>query len=173
VVTVNEDGYTQARELLAPYGEAATTGFHNVVVLHTTDPLVLLHHAQTELSRKMEFATAVSRIMPVEKKFSFQSPDEFEYKARQEIADWVPRLAGKHFHVRMHRRGFKQRMRSVDEEQFLDHYVMQELAKRGEDGSFTFDDPDVIVVVETVGNEAGMSLWDREQRRQYPLLKLD
>jgi tRNA(Ser,Leu) C12 N-acetylase TAN1 len=56
--------------------------------------------------------------MPVQKKFSFQSPDEFEYKAKKEIEEWIPRLAGKAFHVRMHRRGFKDRLKSVNRSSF-------------------------------------------------------
>jgi tRNA(Ser,Leu) C12 N-acetylase TAN1 len=36
-----------------------------------------------------------------------------------------------------------------------------------------FDDPDYIIDIETVGQRAGMSLWSREHRLRYALLKLD
>ncbi len=173
IVTVSEHGYKTAKQLLAPHGETGKTGFHNVLLLKTADPFDFLDKAQNELAKLPKFMTAVSRVMPVEKKFSFQSPDEFEYKAKQELADWIPDLANKSFHVRMHRRGFKERMRSVDEERFLDHFAIEQLKARGETATVSFEDPDVIIVVETVGNDAGIGRWDREALGRYPLLKLD
>ena len=43
----------------------------------------------------------------------------------------LPILAGKNFHVRMHRRGFKGRISSHDEERFLDTILLEELGKIG------------------------------------------
>jgi tRNA(Ser,Leu) C12 N-acetylase TAN1 len=37
----------------------------------------------------------------------------------------------------------------------------------------TFEDPDFIVAVETVGQRAGMSLWSREELQRYPFVRLD
>lgn len=173
IVTVSEHGYKQAGHLLEPWGDIAKSNFYNVLLLRTADPFAFLEKAQSEISSGTEFAAAISRLMPVEKKFSFQSPDEFEFKAKQEITGWIPRLAGKTFHVRMHRRGFKGRMKSVDEEQFLDHFVMQELEARGETATVTFDQPDVIIALESIGNDAGMSFWTRQDLVKFPVLKLD
>ena len=35
------------------------------------------------------------------------------------------------------------------------------------------EDPDVILDVEIVAQQAGLSLWSRDQRKRYPFLKLD
>jgi hypothetical protein len=40
-------------------------------------------------------------------------------------------------------------------------------------GRITFDDPDAILVVETVGNCAGMSLWSRDDLQRLSFLKTD
>ena len=85
----------------------------------------------------------------------------------------LPKLADKSFHVRMHRRGFKGRISSHDEERFLDKILLEELGKMSKPGHITFEDPDVILVVETVGQQAGLSCWNREDLQHYPLLKLD
>jgi tRNA(Ser,Leu) C12 N-acetylase TAN1 len=37
----------------------------------------------------------------------------------------------------------------------------------------SFADPDYILALETVGQRAGLSLWDRVQRARYPFLGLD
>lgn len=103
----------------------------------------------------------------------FQSPEEFEAKAREAVGSWLTRLAGKSFHVRLHRRGFKRRLSSQEEERSLDTFLLQSLEQRGTPGRITFDDPDAIIAVETVGQRAGFSLWTREDMQRYPFLKLD
>jgi tRNA(Ser,Leu) C12 N-acetylase TAN1 len=47
------------------------------------------------------------------------------------------------------------------------------LAAAGTPGSISFDDPDAIVAIESVGQRAGVSLWTREDLRRYPFLRLD
>jgi len=85
----------------------------------------------------------------------------------------VPDLRGKRFHVRMHRRGFKGRLSSQHEEQFLDHHLLERLEARGSAGRIDFDDPDAIIAVETLGQVAGLSRWTRDQLRKYEMLTLD
>jgi tRNA(Ser,Leu) C12 N-acetylase TAN1 len=87
--------------------------------------------------------------------------------------NWLPRLQGASFHVRMHRRGFKQAMSSQVEERFLDHAMLDALAELGHPGRIIFDDPDMIIDVETVGNRAGLSIWSRADLERYAFLKLD
>ncbi|HLF13048.1 MAG TPA: hypothetical protein VJA26_17745, partial [Gammaproteobacteria bacterium] len=76
-------------------------------------------------------------------------------------------------HVRMHRRGFKGKLSSQHEEQFLDHFLLERLNVAGASGAIDFDDPDVIIAMETLGQQAGLSRWTREQLHAYELLKLD
>lgn len=83
IVTVSEHGFKKAKQLLASYGEVAKTVFYNVLILKTPDTLGFLETLQNEITSGSEFAAVISRVMPVEKKFSFQSPDEFEYRAKK------------------------------------------------------------------------------------------
>ena len=55
-------------------------------------------------------------------------------------------------------------------EQFLAGLILESLEKRGEPGHVTFEDPDAVLAVETVGGRAGLSLWNREERERYPFL---
>jgi hypothetical protein len=73
----------------------------------------------------------------------------------------------------MHRRGFKGRISSLEEEHFLDKILLEELGKIGSPGHITFENPDAILVVETVGQQVGLSCWTREDLQHYPLLRLD
>ena len=73
----------------------------------------------------------------------------------------------------MHRRGFKGRLSSQDEERFLDTFLLDELAKQGKaPAKVDFSAAQRIIAIETVGQEAGLSLWSREQVERYPFLKL-
>ena len=98
---------------------------------------------------------------------------EPEAKAREASLTWIPDLAGKSFHVRMYRRGFKGQLSSQSEESFLDGILLDALNKIGKPGRITFENPDAIIALETIDSRAGLSLWTREDLQRYPFLRLD
>jgi tRNA(Ser,Leu) C12 N-acetylase TAN1 len=173
VVTVQNEGYHRARKLLERFGTVAETDFFNVLLMRVTDHREFLEQLREEGEREPGALCALARVVPVLQSFSFQTPAEFEEKARQAVSAWLPPLQGKSFHVRMHRRGFKGRISGMEEEKFLDSYLLEALETIGAQGRITFDDPDAIIAVETVGPRAGLSLWTREELQRYPLLQLD
>ncbi|MCM2358659.1 MAG: hypothetical protein NDI77_10965 [Geobacteraceae bacterium] len=173
VVTVHEGGFAPARRLLEQFGEVARTEFFNVLVMRATEPAGLLESLEEEAGRDPDALAPLARVVPVTHPFTFQSPREFETRACQEVSGWAPLLAGKGFHVRMHRRGFKGKLSSLDEERFLDHYLLATLERAGTPGRITFDDPDAVIALETIGPQGGLSLWTREELRRHPLLHLD
>lgn len=176
VITARDKGYNLTRELLEELklGSFARTNFYNVIVMKVDDPQRLLDKME-ELGKQSPdiYSYAISRIAPAQYAFNFQSPEEFESKAREIVVAWVSALAGKSFHVRLHRRGFKGRLSTQDEERFLDDTLLGALLSRGTPGSIEFDRPDAIIQIETVGNRAGMSLWSSENLSRYPFLKVD
>ena len=173
VITVYEDGYNLARKMLERYGKVGRTDYFNILVMQSADAKGLLDTLQEEAIRDPDGIMPFARVMPVVQTFTFQTPGEFEGKARQAVWTWLPALGGKSFHLRMHRRGFKGRLSSMDEERFLDTYLLEALEMAGTRGEITFDDPDAILALETVGPRAGLSLWTREELERYPLLHLD
>lgn len=54
----------------------------------------------------------------------------------------------------------------------LDEVLLKALEDLGMPGRLNFEDPDAIVAVETLGQQAGLSLWTREDLKKYPFLKL-
>jgi len=173
VVTVYERHYQLARQLLADFGAVAETDYFNVLAMQAADPLGFLAEVDAAARQDAALRESVSRVMPVTSSFAFQDPPEFEQRARQAAALWLPRLAGRAFHVRMHRRGFRGRLSSQEEELFLDRFLIETLQQQGSDARLSFDNPDFILALETLGQQAGMSLWSREEIASYPLLKLD
>jgi tRNA(Ser,Leu) C12 N-acetylase TAN1 len=173
VVTVHEEGFNRARRLLGRFGPVDRTDFFNILVMRVTDHRLLLEELREAAGRDPVSVSSLARVLPVDQTFSFQSPEEFDERARLAVCAWLPTLAGKSFHLRMHRRGFKGKLSSIEEERFLDTYLLDALAMAGPPGRITFSDPDAIIALETIGPRAGLSLWTREELARYPLLHLD
>jgi tRNA(Ser,Leu) C12 N-acetylase TAN1 len=173
VVSVCEGRFAEACTFLKEYGAVRKTDFFNVVVMRVDDIHEVLEALEGLTARNAEELSFISRLVPVTHTFSFQTPEEFEAKAKKTVLTWVPALQGKSFHVRMHRRGFKGRLSSVNEEHLLDDCLLSALDKAGSPGRIVFENPDAIVVIETVGPRAGCSFWKGEDMDRYPFLRLD
>ncbi|MEJ2061232.1 MAG: THUMP domain-containing protein [Acidihalobacter sp.] len=172
VVSTIAGHYQKAGRLLWPYGPVHRTDYFNVLTLRVDDVTQFLEQFREDFVKKPSIADCFGRVMPVTVRFAFQSPQEFETSACEAAVPWLTQLAGRRFHVRMHRRGFKGRLSSQHEEQFLDHEIIERTGPEAP-ATVDFDDPDFIIAVETLGREAGLSLWDRAARARYPFLKLD
>lgn len=173
VITVREGGFTTACAFLEPYGKVGKTDFFNTLVMRVADPFQLLNELQEQLAANPAIAGWLSRFIPMQKRFSYQHVEVFEQQCRETVLEWLQLLANARFHVRMHRRGFKGKLSSMQEERFLDEFLLQRLKEAGIPGQITFEDPDAIIALETVGPQAGMSFFNREELKRFPILHLD
>lgn len=173
VINVNEWGFKEAFRKLGCFGPIRKTGFFNVLFLRVDDIHRMLETLREWTLEAPHALSFLSRLIPVTDTFSFQSPGEFEEKTKEIVLAWVPELAGKSFHVRMRRRGFKGRLSGLEEEHFLDKVLLEALEKTGNPGHITFENPDAIIAVETIGPWAGLLLVSREELQRYPFIKLD
>jgi tRNA(Ser,Leu) C12 N-acetylase TAN1 len=173
VISVREGGYSAARDLLRDFAEVGRTHYFNVLVAKAADPRALLE-TLCELSATIpDIPNFLARVVPLAVTFNFDSAEQFETHAREAVLQWADTLAGKSFHVRVHRRGFKKELPSPKEELMLAEVVLKTTQRAGSPATISFDDPDAIVAVETIDNRAGMSLWSRDDLSRYPLLGLD
>jgi tRNA(Ser,Leu) C12 N-acetylase TAN1 len=173
VISVREGGYSAARDLLGDFAEVGRTHYFNVLVAKAADPRALLE-TLSELSAAIpDIPNFLARVVPLAVTFNFESAEQFETQARAAVLQWAAQLAGKSFHVRVHRRGFKKELPSPKEELMLAEVVLEATRKAGSPATISFDDPDAIVAVETIDNRAGMSLWNRQELSRFRLLGLD
>ncbi len=173
VVSVHGTGFMRACEILRRLGPVNRTGFLNLLVMRVDDIAQAMERLRQWISENPTITDALARVMPVTHTFSFQTVEEFEDKAHEAAVSRASDLAGKAFYVRMHRRGFKGRISSQAEERRLSEAILEALERAGTPGRITFQDPDAVLAVETVGNQAGLALWSREDLQRYPFLKLD
>ncbi len=173
VINLNEQSQRQAYRKLAIFGPIRKTGFFNVLLMRADDLSGMLETMRRWTLEDPQSLSFLSRIIPVTYAFVFQSSGEFETKAKEVVLQWAPALAGKGFHVRMRRRGFKGKLSSLDEEHLLDGILLEATEKSGDPAHITFENSDAIIAVETIGSWAGLSLWSREDLQRYPFIKLD
>lgn len=174
LVTTRNDGFRQAIELMEEYGPVRKSDYYNVLTLRVDDIGLMMEELRARIEADPDILRLVlARVVPVTHTFSFDSRQSFEDRAREIVVAWAPQLAGKGFHVRIHRRGFKNRLSSMDEERFLDDVLLTVLEEMGEPGHIAFDEAELFIMVETVGTQAGLSLWSREDMASYPFLHLD
>ena len=174
IVTANDScGYRHARKRLKQFGTVEATEFHNVLVMQVPDVGALLAALGEMVRDNMSLFNDISRLIPVQVAFDFETREEFETKALSAILGWAERMAGETFHIRFHRRGLGNQLRSLSEEKLLDTAVLDRLAEIGRPGRIDFADPDHVIDIETVGNRAGLSIWGREDLARYPFVRVD
>lgn len=173
VVTARDDGFARTIRLLRDLGMARRTHFFNVLVMNVDNVRDFLEAVRESYLRDAAVARYLARVSPAHATFSFSDAAEFDRKARELVRLLAPKLAGRSFHVRMHRRGLHGELSSPTEEVGLDTEIQDALRESGSNARITFHDPDAIVSVETVGNRAGIALWTREDLDRYPFLGLD
>jgi hypothetical protein len=170
IVTLSEPTFRIARNLLARWGWLRRTEYHNVAVMAVTDAAAFLQEFTAAVDEEPGILNAMSHIVPFERVFTFKNAPEFEAKSRDVAISHAPQLAGKSFHVRLRRRGLKGIIYTPGEERFLDDALLEALAVAGNPGSIRFNDPDFVLLIETVGGDGGMALWTGEDLKRYPFL---
>ncbi|MBI4412789.1 MAG: hypothetical protein HY576_00290, partial [candidate division NC10 bacterium] len=113
----------------------------------------------------------ITRVVPVERTFPVTA-ETFLQDAQAALQEAVARHPGPRFFVRLDRRGFKGRVNTQEVERALGAFVVEVIRASGGTPAVSFADPDVIFLLETVGETAGLSVIPRALRLASPLLKV-
>ena len=172
IVTTSEGKYTQALGFLARFGIVKPTSYYNVVMMEVRNIPELMEFLAQEWESQGGRLLLLQRVVPMSHTFNFRDHQAFQNRAVEIVSVWTDRLAGKTFHVRMHRRGFKDQLHSEEDERYLDTAIVEATTRSGNPAVVSFEGPDMVVAVETIGTQAGMSLWPREDLQRYPFLHI-
>jgi len=173
VISIYQYGFKRAVRALQELGRVDRSPYHNVLVMAAEDPFALLAAIERKTESDPALYDAISRVAPAMRCFEFHSAEEFRQAAKSIVLEWLPRLRGKSFHVRLHRRGLKHDLRSQDIERFLDEALLAVLELAGAPGRISFSDPDMVVVIDTIDERAGVALWSHDDIAQHRLLRPD
>lgn len=173
VVSIYQDGFRRALRALEKLGPVERSPYYNVLLMKVDDPVALVEAIERRTEESTALYDAISRIAPSMRCFEFHSAEEFRERAKSILSEWVPKLAGRSFHVRLHRRGTKHELHAPDTERFLDDAVIEATTQAGMPARISFADPDAVIAIDTVDDRAGVSLWTREDLARHRLLRPD
>jgi tRNA(Ser,Leu) C12 N-acetylase TAN1 len=173
VISTRGESYRAARAALREFGRVGRTEYFNVLVMKVADIAAFLEDLSSLATINPAMISDFGRIAPAAEAFEFETAAEFEQKLREIACRWIPALAGRSFHCRIHGRGLKPLISTRTAEQDLNRALLDALAAAGTPGSLDFTDPDAVIAVDTVGRRAGVSVWTREQLKKYPFLRAE
>jgi tRNA(Ser,Leu) C12 N-acetylase TAN1 len=173
VVSLYQDGFRHALRMLRQFGAVERSGYYNVVVMKVEDPRALLDTLEAKTKEIPALYDTISRVAPAERSFEFESAEAFVENAKSILLDWLPQLAGRSFHVRLHRRGGRHDLPSPEIERALDDALLEASSKLGAPGRLSFTDPDLVIAIDTVDHRAGIGFWSRDDLARHHLLRPD
>ena len=161
-------GVMKAISALRPLGTLRATPHSGVAVGQFHGPDILaaatrLHEAEPE---RFEF---VQRLVPVERVMRYPRDDVTETLCTA-LADCGPRIAGKKFYVRCRLRGLESRLESRAVERAIGSYLYELAQLSGHPAKVAFDEPDVVVLIEVIGDTVGYAFLDA-RAIQSPLVR--
>ena len=173
IVTIYQDGFKRALHALQEFGPVGRSPYYNVLVMKVDDPVALLGAVERQTEENPALYDAISRVAPATRSFDFRSAQEFAEAAKPIVLEWASRLLGRSFHVRLHRRGGRHALPTLDTERFLNDVVVEAAGEAGAPARISFTDPDAVMAIDTIDDRAGVSLWTREDLARHRLLRPD
>jgi tRNA(Ser,Leu) C12 N-acetylase TAN1 len=155
---------------LARFGRFRATPFRDVCVGHVQDRAAFLEALREARSSGAPWAQRLARVIPVDAVFWF-TPATFVDRLKETVTPLAQRIGGGSFCVRVERRGFAGEIDAQAAERAVGEHIHALAAAQGKTLHTAFDDPDVVVAAETVGNECGVALLSRALRRTYPFVR--
>jgi tRNA(Ser,Leu) C12 N-acetylase TAN1 len=146
-------------------------GYRNVLVGRVDDQRVFLEAVRDRLATDMFLQAALTKVVPVERVVSFE-PQRLAEVLADALVPLADRLCGRRFYVRLERRGLKGIVHTPTVERALGDVLFTAAAARGDAPTVGFDDPDVVVAIETTGQTAGVGFLTRELRAAFPFVRV-
>ena len=173
VVTAYPQGRRPALRALRRFGRASGSGHYNVLLATVDDPVALLDTLEGEAQTHAVLVDSISKVAPALACFDYAGDEEFERQSVAAALPWLPRLADKSFHVRVHPRGARLTAKGHEMEARLGAALLAAVAKSGASASIDFDDPDFVLTIDAVQGRAGVGLWTRQEMRRHRFLRPD
>ena len=157
--------------VLRRFGRFRPGGYRNVVVGEVEALPAFLDAVREALARDPLLPTALAKVVPIEATLRFDPADPVPALAAA-AEPFLERLAGGSFFVRLERRGLKGRLHTPSVERAVGDHVWRALEVRGATPRVEFRDPDAILVIETLGDQAGLAVLPRALRAAYPFVHI-
>lgn len=158
VISVYQDGFRRALRALKEFGPVERSPYHNLLMMRVEDPTALLAAIEERTEKSTALYDAISRVAPAMRTAEFHSVEEFRESLKSILLEWLPRLTGQSFHVRLHRRGDRHNLQTPEIERLFDDLLLDATAAAGTPCKISFTDPDAVITIDTVDDRAGIGL---------------
>ena len=172
VMTSRQGGQRRLRNAVRRLVRLRLSGFRNVFIGRVDDPRALFTALAELRERYPRLDEWLGKVVPIEHTFLLDA-SAAAAQLQQETTPLLDRLAGRTFHVRLERRGHKGSINTHATEKAVGEHLYAALEARGQRPVVQFNDPDAVVVIEIIGEVAGVGLVTRELRQSFPFVKID
>jgi tRNA(Ser,Leu) C12 N-acetylase TAN1 len=173
IVTIYQQGFRRAINALQKIGPTDRTPYYNVLAMQVDEPVAALEAIERLTEERPALYDTIARVAPAAFTCEFQSPERFKDCAESFLLGLLPKLAGRSFHVRVHRRGSKLELRTPEAERLFNDFIVTETGRAGAVARITFAEPDAVIVIDTVDDRAGMAMWTNDDLARHRLLHPD
>lgn len=172
IVTVTPGPRNERRVLdaLHRFGRFRRAGFRDVCIGTVDDVGALLEGVRAAAAEGQPWGRAIARVIPIDVAFTF-APETLTQSLKAAVVPLAARLADGTFCVRVERRGLAGRINSPDVERAVAGHVFDLAQAAGKTLGVSLEDPDFLLVVETIGTDCGVGLVTRELRSRYPFVQ--
>jgi tRNA(Ser,Leu) C12 N-acetylase TAN1 len=172
VLATSFEGYRDVLlRVLKKFGRFGGAGYRNVAIGRVEDVQAFLDALRDAMAAEPRLGAVVAKAVPIERTVRFDPAELFE--ALTEAArPFFPRLAGGSFHVRVERRGLKGLLHGAEVERHLGGAAWTALEAEGHTPVVSFKDPDRVLLIETLGERAGLTVVDRTLRQSYDFVRV-
>jgi tRNA(Ser,Leu) C12 N-acetylase TAN1 len=171
LATAKEREQRHLVKLLKRFGDFRWTKFLGVLVGRVEDHEAFLAQLQRHEEDAPGFLRPLAKLVPIEQTFTF-TVDTFPVRLKEAVLGYADRIDSGSFYVRIERRGHAGEIHGQNLEQEMDRALIEILKGRGETPSVDFKSPDLIVAVETIGEECGIGALPRALRTRYPFVRV-
>lgn len=171
-MTAHEGRRAELFPVLRRHGRFVGAGYRNVAVGWVDERTAFLDALRADLEARPALGEILARVVPIERVVQIDPLDPLA-ALEPAVRDLAPQLAGGSFHVRLERRGLKGSLHTAELERALGAVVWRTLESLGHTPEVRFRDADRVLVVETLGVQAGLGVIERAARERWPFVRVD
>jgi tRNA(Ser,Leu) C12 N-acetylase TAN1 len=161
----------QALDELRRRGRFAPSSFKDVCVGRVDDVAHFLEDVRAARAGGEDWTHFVARVIPVRRVFTF-TPESFADQLEEAVAPFVDEMRSGSFYMRVERRGLAGKIPTQEVERAVADHLFGLAQARGIRLVTRFENPDYVVVAETLGDQCGVALITRELSSRYPFVQV-
>jgi tRNA(Ser,Leu) C12 N-acetylase TAN1 len=172
VLATSFEGYRDLLlRVLKKFGRFGGAGYRNVAIGRVEDVPAFLDALRDAMAAEPRLGAVVAKAVPIAHTVRFD-PAELLDALADAARPLFPQLAGGSFHVRVERRGLKGVLHASDVERHVGSAAWAALETDGHAPRVSFKDPDRVLLIETLGERAGLTVVDRTLRQSYDFVRV-